>query len=587
MNTERIFTLGVIADASHEALFMTRLTDKEFCKSETVHWELETFINKITMLYVDGKCVEFGFTNWVLQQLRKPMLVFVGHRPKVFGSRDGVTQAMTKRVLGRMACWVRLCKEVAAAEYPAFNVFSSFSVFRLPEDVRDEQRRLGEDIRGRLHRLVAFLKVPLEDLEQEYRYHFALAMAWKRAHPGVINKEAWRSVVEHVWKGAAPSSGALRACLVCWIGWSCSTSGVEHDIALLRRILTDHESTLAEERVADILTLTSDPITSAEEDIIVRDARVRWSTFYGLARESTGSARVDKGKKRGPAKKNSERAWLRRRRAAIAKEAAKWLRNGRKRGADARVLKASAEHWTPTMEKEISFQRDKKLKRLVQAEKEGHIVPTDITNPTEYGRKRKELEQAELANQAQRQKTQEQHKNAKASIRPTFPSLEGLNAFLDPNMSEDEKNKAKHHLDVGKAREANSRDEANLFVLASIAKVPQRIDWHAVLGGAQIMCLAFLRSGGRKGHTFAYQSACSITRRLWASPRFMERRQTLYNIIDHCMQKPTSKWSWMVGTIDEYKEAAGRVGASKKIFALVTPGDKSGDEVVCPSYICM
>ena len=94
------------------------------------------------------------------------------------------------------------------------------------------------------------------------------------------------------------------------------------------------------------------------------------------------------------------------------------------------------------------------------------------------------------------------------------------------------------------------------------------------------MCLAFLRSGGRRGHTFAYQSACSITRRLWASPRFMERHLTLYNIIDHCMQKPTSKWSWMVGTIDEYKEAAGRVGATKKIFALVTPGDKSdGGEV--------
>ena len=299
MNTERVFTMGVLADASHEGLFMTRLTDKEICKSETVHWELEVFINKITMLFADGKCIDVGFTHWVLQQLRKPMLIFVQNRPKVFGSKEGVSQATIKRVLGRMACWVRLCKEVAAAEYPAFNVFSSFSVFRLPEDVREEEVRLGEAIRDRLRRLAVFLKIELAALEQEYTHYFALAMAWKRAHPGVDNKEAWRSVLEHVRKGGAPSSDALRACLVCWIGWRCSTSGVEHDISLMRRILTNHESTLSEERVADILTLASDPISPEEEGIIIKDARVRWSTFYGLAREHTDSARIDKGTKRG------------------------------------------------------------------------------------------------------------------------------------------------------------------------------------------------------------------------------------------------------------------------------------------------
>ena len=92
------------------------------------------------------------------------------------------------------------------------------------------------------------------------------------------------------------------------------------------------------------------------------------------------------------------------------------------------------------------------------------------------------------------------------------------------------------------------------------------------------MCLAFLRSGGRRGHMIAYRSACSINRRLWASPRFMERHQTLYNIIDQCIQQPTSKWTWMVGTLAEYKEATQRANATRKIFALVAPGEKSGDK---------
>ena len=86
-----------------------------------------------------------------------------------------------------------------------------------------------------------------------------------------------------------------------------------------------------------------------------------------------------------------------------------------KRGADARVLKVSAEYWTPHMDEAISFQRDKKLTRLVQSEKEGHIVPTDINNPTEYRKNQNKLEQAELANQSQRQKTEEQRKNAHRS----------------------------------------------------------------------------------------------------------------------------------------------------------------------------
>ena len=77
MSTERVVQLALIADAAHEAMRLTRLTDSEGCKTEMLGWELEAFMSKVTMLYVDKHISKHGFTKWILEQLSTPLVVSV------------------------------------------------------------------------------------------------------------------------------------------------------------------------------------------------------------------------------------------------------------------------------------------------------------------------------------------------------------------------------------------------------------------------------------------------------------------------------------------------------------------------------
>jgi len=108
----------MLADVAYEAMAVTRLMDREAMKSEDASLELEAFMRKITMLFVDGHVTEHGFTAWVLEQMRKPLLIYHEGAPKLLGRRDGVLPIVIKRCLGHMWCWVRLCFDVLRAEFP-------------------------------------------------------------------------------------------------------------------------------------------------------------------------------------------------------------------------------------------------------------------------------------------------------------------------------------------------------------------------------------------------------------------------------------------------------------------------------------
>lgn len=134
ISTEGIVQLAMLADAAHESLKVTRFFDRETCPSECASAELESYVTKITYLFVAGRVVEHGFTVWVLNLLRtKPMLIFHRGKPKMLGGRNGVSGAILEKCLARMRCWVRICLQVIDAEYPQYTLLSSFSVFNLVE----------------------------------------------------------------------------------------------------------------------------------------------------------------------------------------------------------------------------------------------------------------------------------------------------------------------------------------------------------------------------------------------------------------------------------------------------------------------
>ena len=117
-----------------------------------------------------------------------------------------------------------------------------------------------------------------------------------------------------------------------------------------------------------------------------------------------------------------------------------------------------------------------------------------------------------------------------------------------------------------------------MFVIKDFSALPQRVHWHAVLGGGTIMCETYVISAGRRGNMMTFKNPCRVARKIWASPRFVERHKVLFNIIDHYMQKPCTCWNWFVGTTEEFMAAAGRASKTKPIISLVTPGDKEASQ---------
>ena len=64
VDNERLLQLALLADAAEEAKALTRLTDRESCETEKVAQEVEAYLARITMLFIDRGCREFGYTNF-------------------------------------------------------------------------------------------------------------------------------------------------------------------------------------------------------------------------------------------------------------------------------------------------------------------------------------------------------------------------------------------------------------------------------------------------------------------------------------------------------------------------------------------
>ena len=131
------------------------------------------------MMFSNKEVLNLGYTAWCLQQLRRPMLIFVEGQPTMLGKRGGVERRLIDACLVRMQCWVRLCKEVVAAEFPNFMVFCAFSVFQLPSARHEGQARDELVSSDHLKRLAQFFEVPEMAFKQQFLDFYNLASMYK------------------------------------------------------------------------------------------------------------------------------------------------------------------------------------------------------------------------------------------------------------------------------------------------------------------------------------------------------------------------------------------------------------------------
>ena len=361
-------------------------------------------------------------SGFMLRQLRNPMLVYADGQPKRIGGplADGVLH----RAFGRMACWVRLTHDVVRAEYPDFSIFTSFSVFHLPDDLPENPAgQLSGAVAEKLKRLAKFFHVNEPSLVKQFVDVQALAGRYK-TRKGASSREAWRLAVEHV--GDMQSNlhpiKSLLPPLHAWLGWSCSTSGVEQNFSCLKSLLSDCQG-LCDSRVRDVLMLVTHKGSTKDMESVVRKARLIWSKHFGVSRRANEDQ--IRCRKAGPVKTHrnntqTEASWLRERRQQVAEACRKWRRRDSFEAARQRVDAISGPHWTPGMQKEATFQQGKRLKRLIIAHKNGMTLDEDVGNTDDFQAKVRKTEQNMRKNLRDHERKHELRAQVKIIKRPQF-----------------------------------------------------------------------------------------------------------------------------------------------------------------------
>ncbi len=117
ITTQRIVLMAMCADAADEANTLLRFVDKEVFAVEEVPEQCRLFLQKIELLFVGGRCRQSGYTQWVLEALKHPVMFYVDGHVRVVGNKSGVAESCVQRCLERLAKWSRVARTVVAAEY--------------------------------------------------------------------------------------------------------------------------------------------------------------------------------------------------------------------------------------------------------------------------------------------------------------------------------------------------------------------------------------------------------------------------------------------------------------------------------------
>ena len=388
ITTPRIILLAALADAGQEAIELVRFLDRESVPTEDVPWHVSALLQRITMLFVDGQAVRCGHLRWILEALRRPILVVTGSTVKTLGCLAGTSGPMIQQALNHLSCWVRLAKEVAETEFPGFRVLAAFAVFSLSEgNTRGQQDSLGVGCKSNedhFARIAQVLGIDGDQLREQFYEMQPFAQNVKSARPGVSNPQAWQEALDRAGARGTLPLAALRPALQAWMAWTSSTSGIEQNFSQMERIFGARTNNSGDSTYLDLLTVVVEKLTPSEETAVVRDAREIWVERYGPARRKLRD-RIDKGVKRGPREAGAaadgsfktEAAFIRKRGADVRELHSQWVRDGMRQGAAKRVRDAAAELWTDKMDDEVNFQQTKRHKRLVDAARENQVLPKE------------------------------------------------------------------------------------------------------------------------------------------------------------------------------------------------------------------
>ena len=370
---ELIVLLAMMADAGSEALHFIRAMDREGLSLADMTAEMGAFLDRIAWLFHRDGCLHMdGHTAYALQWLSEPHFYMVRGQGRCIGGME-VDPAILRRSLAHLQSWTALAEDVLRAEFPEFDLCSSFSVFRLPKERSVRARPLTEDERRKLGRLSSTFGQA--GLEAQFRDHYPFACAaYERTSFQCDYAEAWKAAVEitSAIKGSNHPSGDLLFVLQRYVCFTPSTSGIEQSFSLIQSKLSDRRLNAAANTENQSISLFLAKLSDTELNELCKDARRVWAAAWPLAHARVHKTRrvdygipADKGGAEGSGAqedahgKLSERAFLKRAHREVVAFTPEGCRN--------LLREFEPNVWSDAHQHEREFQASKRQKRLIEA----------------------------------------------------------------------------------------------------------------------------------------------------------------------------------------------------------------------------
>ena len=152
---EMLLLAAMMADCGSETLSLLRVLDSEdLTEACAIMDHVDAFLNRVTWLVFEDGCLNSdSYTQVMIKWLLEPHHYDVDGRGKAIGGTMP-SRGTLNQCFGHMRSWVVLARDVIAAEFPSFDVVSSFSAF----SVIESNKSVTDSLKTKVQRLAHTLK---------------------------------------------------------------------------------------------------------------------------------------------------------------------------------------------------------------------------------------------------------------------------------------------------------------------------------------------------------------------------------------------------------------------------------------------
>ena len=559
---EMLLLAAMMADCGSETLSLLRVLDSEdLTETCAIVDHVDAFLNRVTWLMFEDGCLNAdSYTNVMIKWLSEAHHFAVDGRGRAIGgalpSRDTLNQCFA-----HMRTWVILARDVVAAEFPSFDVVSSFSAFSV---IESNNKRITNSVKKKVQRLAQTFKK--QNLLQQFNSMIDQARK-EFEQTGCTIHEAWMNVVlkyrQMTGSDSVPHLFFVLKRLQTFVPY---TSKIEQTFSIVSKMFGNQRLNMcpAMENMT-VSLLVNRNIGEADLLKICKSAREMWSEAYGASagRRQHIESRDDRGVKRqrfdlrctsDTESLPSERLFKKRLHEQV-------IAKSQHVNHTATLAAYTPRVWTCTHTREQEFNKKKLDIKRLDANLKGLVLPEE----TDYHLRTATYAEVERRNKAFKARLRASQKYTD-SIHPTRPTIQHHNVFvLDRCWTEELRAKfvANH------CRRVTDEIDATVHIMDTVMDCVEpacrRVQWAAALTGAAV-CAPDVYLKGKVGPWLQYGRALDVNRILWVSDSIQDASPRLWNLLQSAIATDGSKW--LLVDLPGYLAAKMKHSKGRKVIGL-------------------